>query len=95
MVEGTPTGCQNRGVSHGLQAQTEDPSLCNALHSEHWAGVARAQESSSDGSILKKLEGLEQRVDKLGPPQDPHRAGMMWVEDRSQHCSDTDVVVVC
>ncbi|KAI4896384.1 hypothetical protein NFI96_019954, partial [Prochilodus magdalenae] len=28
-----------------------------------------------------------------GPPQDPHRAGMMWVVDHSQHCSDTDVVV--
>ncbi|KAI4893174.1 hypothetical protein NFI96_012422 [Prochilodus magdalenae] len=25
---------------------------------------------------------------------DPHRAGMMWVVDHSQHCSDTDVVVV-
>ncbi|KAI4898476.1 hypothetical protein NFI96_008607 [Prochilodus magdalenae] len=24
-----------------------------------------------------------------GPPQDPHRAGMMWVVDHSQHCSDT------
>ncbi|KAI4898542.1 hypothetical protein NFI96_002693 [Prochilodus magdalenae] len=30
-----------------------------------------------------------------GPPQDHHRAGMMWVVDQSQHCSDTDVVVVC
>ncbi|KAI4879527.1 hypothetical protein NFI96_001772 [Prochilodus magdalenae] len=30
-----------------------------------------------------------------GPPQDHHRAGMMWVVDHSQHCSDTDVVVVC
>ncbi|KAI4888210.1 hypothetical protein NFI96_002799 [Prochilodus magdalenae] len=30
-----------------------------------------------------------------GPPQDPHRAGMMWVVDHSQHRSDTDVVVVC
>ncbi|KAI4876095.1 hypothetical protein NFI96_024678, partial [Prochilodus magdalenae] len=29
-----------------------------------------------------------------GPPQDPHRAGMMWVVDHSQHCRDTDVVVV-
>ncbi|KAI4883920.1 hypothetical protein NFI96_008395 [Prochilodus magdalenae] len=29
-----------------------------------------------------------------GPPQDHHRAGMMWVVDHSQHCSDTDVVVV-
>ncbi|KAI4894480.1 hypothetical protein NFI96_026241 [Prochilodus magdalenae] len=29
-----------------------------------------------------------------GPPQDPHRAGRMWVMDHSQHCSDTDVVVV-
>ncbi|KAI4884179.1 hypothetical protein NFI96_027843 [Prochilodus magdalenae] len=28
-----------------------------------------------------------------GPPQDPHRAGMMLVEDHSQHCSHTDVVV--
>ncbi|KAI4900925.1 hypothetical protein NFI96_001829, partial [Prochilodus magdalenae] len=27
------------------------------------------------------------------PPQDHHRAGMMWVVDHSQHCSDTDVVV--
>ncbi|KAI4893150.1 hypothetical protein NFI96_010880 [Prochilodus magdalenae] len=26
-----------------------------------------------------------------GPPQDPHRAGMMWVVDHSQHCSDTQV----
>ncbi|KAI4898280.1 hypothetical protein NFI96_024416, partial [Prochilodus magdalenae] len=26
--------------------------------------------------------------------QDPHNAGMMWVEDHSQHCSDTDMVVV-
>ncbi|KAI4891566.1 hypothetical protein NFI96_002213 [Prochilodus magdalenae] len=30
----------------------------------------------------------------FGPPQDHHRAGMMWVVDHSQHCSDTDVVVV-
>ncbi|KAI4901863.1 hypothetical protein NFI96_001751 [Prochilodus magdalenae] len=30
-----------------------------------------------------------------GPPQDHHRAGMMWVVEHSQHCSDTDVVVVC
>ncbi|KAI4898004.1 hypothetical protein NFI96_002578 [Prochilodus magdalenae] len=30
-----------------------------------------------------------------GPPQDPHRAGTMWVVDHSQYCSDTDVVVVC
>ncbi|KAI4877354.1 hypothetical protein NFI96_005470 [Prochilodus magdalenae] len=30
-----------------------------------------------------------------GPPQDHRRAGMMWVVDHSQHCSDTDVVVVC
>ncbi|KAI4901394.1 hypothetical protein NFI96_018611 [Prochilodus magdalenae] len=29
-----------------------------------------------------------------GPPQDHHRAGMMWVVDHSQRCSDTDVVVV-
>ncbi|KAI4896221.1 hypothetical protein NFI96_008334 [Prochilodus magdalenae] len=29
-----------------------------------------------------------------GPPQDHHRAGSMWVVDHSQHCSDTDVVVV-
>ncbi|KAI4898865.1 hypothetical protein NFI96_024168 [Prochilodus magdalenae] len=29
-----------------------------------------------------------------GPPQDHHRAGMMWEVDHSQHCSDTDVVVV-
>ncbi|KAI4886432.1 hypothetical protein NFI96_000487 [Prochilodus magdalenae] len=31
------------------------------------------------------------------PPQgqqDHHRAGSMWVVDHSQHCSDTDVVVV-
>ncbi|KAI4898550.1 hypothetical protein NFI96_023345, partial [Prochilodus magdalenae] len=30
-----------------------------------------------------------------GPPHDHHRAGIMWVVDHSQHCSDTDVVVVC
>ncbi|KAI4888341.1 hypothetical protein NFI96_014949 [Prochilodus magdalenae] len=30
---------------------------------------------------------------KLGPPQDHHRAGIMWVGDHSQHCSDTDVLV--
>ncbi|KAI4895525.1 hypothetical protein NFI96_007212 [Prochilodus magdalenae] len=30
-----------------------------------------------------------------GPPQDHHRAGTTWVVDHSQHCSDTDVVVVC
>ncbi|KAI4899935.1 hypothetical protein NFI96_014533 [Prochilodus magdalenae] len=30
----------------------------------------------------------------LGPPQDHHRAGTMWVVDNSQHRSDTDVVVV-
>ncbi|KAI4873740.1 hypothetical protein NFI96_029335 [Prochilodus magdalenae] len=30
-----------------------------------------------------------------GPPQDPHRAGMMWVVNHSQHCSDADVVVEC
>ncbi|KAI4905524.1 hypothetical protein NFI96_000701 [Prochilodus magdalenae] len=30
-----------------------------------------------------------------GPPQDHHRAGSMWVVDHSQHCSDTDLVVVC
>ncbi|KAI4886339.1 hypothetical protein NFI96_010913 [Prochilodus magdalenae] len=29
------------------------------------------------------------------PPQDHHRAGMIWVVDHSQHCSDPDVVVVC
>ncbi|KAI4900478.1 hypothetical protein NFI96_001864 [Prochilodus magdalenae] len=29
-----------------------------------------------------------------GPPQDHHRAGSMRVVDHSQHCSDTDVVVV-
>ncbi|KAI4893207.1 hypothetical protein NFI96_008249, partial [Prochilodus magdalenae] len=32
-------------------------------------------------------------VSTKGPPQDHHRAGMMWVVDHSQHCSDTDVVV--
>ncbi|KAI4873139.1 hypothetical protein NFI96_025286, partial [Prochilodus magdalenae] len=32
---------------------------------------------------------------KHGPPQDHHRAGTIWVVDHSQHCSDTDVVVVC
>ncbi|KAI4903229.1 hypothetical protein NFI96_006437, partial [Prochilodus magdalenae] len=30
----------NSGVSRGLQTQTEDPSLLNALKNEHWAGVA-------------------------------------------------------
>ncbi|KAI4881930.1 hypothetical protein NFI96_010303 [Prochilodus magdalenae] len=29
-----------------------------------------------------------------GPPKDHHRADMMWVVDHSQHCSDTDVVLV-
>ncbi|KAI4876531.1 hypothetical protein NFI96_000478, partial [Prochilodus magdalenae] len=29
-----------------------------------------------------------------GPPQDHHRAGIMWVVEPSQHCSNTDVVVV-
>ncbi|KAI4882557.1 hypothetical protein NFI96_002442, partial [Prochilodus magdalenae] len=29
------------------------------------------------------------------PPQDHHRVGMTWVVDYSQHCSDTDMVVVC
>ncbi|KAI4877446.1 hypothetical protein NFI96_034581, partial [Prochilodus magdalenae] len=29
-----------------------------------------------------------------GPSQDHHRPGVVWVMDRSQHCSDTDVVVV-
>ena len=27
--------------------------------------------------------------------QDPDRTGIMWVADHSQHCSDTDVMVVC
>ncbi|KAI4874440.1 hypothetical protein NFI96_028243, partial [Prochilodus magdalenae] len=31
---------------------------------------------------------------RQGPPQDHHRAGMMWVVDHSQHCSDTEMVVV-
>ncbi|KAI4889750.1 hypothetical protein NFI96_004075 [Prochilodus magdalenae] len=30
-----------------------------------------------------------------GPPQDHHRAGIMWVVDHSQHCSDTDVIGMC
>ncbi|KAI4894292.1 hypothetical protein NFI96_002033 [Prochilodus magdalenae] len=32
--------------------------------------------------------------ESTGPPQDHHRAGMMWVVAHSQHCSDTDVVLV-
>ncbi|KAI4871868.1 hypothetical protein NFI96_003790 [Prochilodus magdalenae] len=30
----------------------------------------------------------------VGPPQDHHRAGIMWVVDHSQHYSDTDVLVM-
>ncbi|KAI4891045.1 hypothetical protein NFI96_008640 [Prochilodus magdalenae] len=44
----------------------------------------------SPGSDIKDYEDLQ-----TGPPQDHHRAGMMWVVDHSQHRSDTGVVVVC
>ncbi|KAI4894451.1 hypothetical protein NFI96_023813 [Prochilodus magdalenae] len=37
---------------------------------------------------------LKEEDSRSGPPQDHHRAGMMWVVDHSQHCSDTNVVVV-
>ncbi|KAI4897225.1 hypothetical protein NFI96_004596 [Prochilodus magdalenae] len=53
--------------------------------------------------IMKsKLASLQNSVSKFPqadqssrPPQDPHRTGSIWVVDHSQHCSDTDVVVVC
>ncbi|KAI4888382.1 hypothetical protein NFI96_003392 [Prochilodus magdalenae] len=37
MVERTPTGCPNSGISRSLQTQTEDPSLRNALEYQHWS----------------------------------------------------------
>ncbi|KAI4890068.1 hypothetical protein NFI96_001295 [Prochilodus magdalenae] len=47
------------------------------------------------GYSLEQAHHLPIEMDPLiGPPQDHHRAGMMWVVDHSQHCSDTDVVVV-
>ncbi|KAI4893209.1 hypothetical protein NFI96_008965, partial [Prochilodus magdalenae] len=42
--------------------------------------------------VVSESANRKGNVDR--PPQDPHRAGTMWVVDHSQHCRDTDVVVV-
>ncbi|KAI4903498.1 hypothetical protein NFI96_003153 [Prochilodus magdalenae] len=66
------------------------------------SGVTEAQTQSVPGRHHKfqrlepdQEEGSTEPSDCEGPPQDHHRAGSMWVVDHSQHCSDTDVVVVC
>ncbi|KAI4885785.1 hypothetical protein NFI96_030633, partial [Prochilodus magdalenae] len=56
-------------------------------------------EAHKEGELELLREALSTEIQFLrsltGPPQDHHRAGMMWVVDHSQHCSDTDEVGVC
>ncbi|XP_062868210.1 uncharacterized protein angptl8 isoform X2 [Trichomycterus rosablanca] len=53
--------------------------------------------------LKHKLSDLEARLSNFTPErikalkdsQEHYRAGIIWVVDYSQHCSDTDMVVVC
>ncbi|KAI4887660.1 hypothetical protein NFI96_028655, partial [Prochilodus magdalenae] len=62
--------------------------------------ITRAASLSSGKDVESiKMEDLEAKLcpelkSSGRPSQDHHRAGMMWVVDHSQQCSDPDVVVV-
>ncbi|KAI4898875.1 hypothetical protein NFI96_012682 [Prochilodus magdalenae] len=52
------------------------------------------EQKSGECVYQKVFPGESGEQTPTGPPQDHHRAGSMWVVDHSQHCRDTDVVVV-
>ncbi|KAI4874174.1 hypothetical protein NFI96_008500 [Prochilodus magdalenae] len=58
---------------------------------QNFSSKARGPVSVREGQAVVLLCGPPPHFG--GPPQDHHRAGMMWVVDHSQHCSDTDVVL--
>ncbi|KAI4902149.1 hypothetical protein NFI96_003421 [Prochilodus magdalenae] len=74
-----------------------DEVFCNS------SSCSAGERRCTDGVCVPQAAWCNQIIDcadasdekNCGPPQDHHRAGLMWVVDHSQHCSDTDVVVVC
>ncbi|KAI4895855.1 hypothetical protein NFI96_021423, partial [Prochilodus magdalenae] len=85
-----PANCpENSLKSKGSKCETNDAVDYNVPHdmlAESLTGVKDETEETRPNT-----EGQSRQ----GPPQDHHRAGIMRVVDHSQHCSDTDVVVVC
>ncbi|KAI4894520.1 hypothetical protein NFI96_016922, partial [Prochilodus magdalenae] len=72
------------------QADQDCQDIRNTLHSSSCSGGDTLPWNCME--MLDSCAG-DQLCRLARPPQDHHRAGMMWVVDHSQHCSDTDVVV--
>ncbi|KAI4893393.1 hypothetical protein NFI96_007225 [Prochilodus magdalenae] len=94
---------ENSGSPPHANSSSSTPTPRNGVVMETAANPSSSSSSSST-TVAKEQGGLPIIVPLIppplikppaGPPQDHHRAGSMWVVDHSQHCSDTDVVVVC
>ncbi|KAL7838871.1 hypothetical protein AOLI_G00272750 [Acnodon oligacanthus] len=71
--------------------------LCNFQDSpQHWKEQAVFWSDTKAKYMPEEVKGLNilHLLDVVRTPMDPHRAGTIWVVGHSQHCSDTDVVVV-